>query len=39
MNKYKVNEKAILKNKSEIEIKENGEYVWMSEKQFKHKRG
>ena len=39
MNKYKVNEKAILKNKSEIEVKENGEYIWMSENPFKHKRG
>ena len=39
MNKYKINQKAILKNKSEIEISENGEYIWKSEKPFKHKRG
>ena len=39
MNKYKVNEKAKLKNKSEIQIKENGEYIWKSDKPFKHKRG
>ena len=39
MSKYKVNEKAKLKNQSEIEIKENGEYIWRSEKPFKHKRG
>jgi ABC-type sugar transport system, permease component len=39
LNKYKINEKAVLKNKSEIEIKENGEYLWKSEKEFKHKRG
>tara|TARA_B100000427_G_scaffold48153_1_gene36144 strand:+ start:156 stop:1295 length:1140 start_codon:yes stop_codon:yes gene_type:complete len=39
MNKFNVNEKAILKDKSEIEIKENGEYVWKAEKQFEHNRG
>ncbi len=39
MNKYKINQKAILKNKSEIEISENGEYIWKSEKPFKHERG
>ena len=39
MNKYKINEKAILKNKNEIEISENGEYIWKSKEPFKHKRG
>ena len=39
MNKFKVNEIAILKDQSKIEIKENGEYLWKSEKSFEHKRG
>ena len=39
MNKFKVNEIAILKDQSKIEIKENGEYLWKSEKTVEHKMG
>ena len=39
MNKYSVNETAILKNETEFQINDNGEYVWKSKKPFLHKRG
>tara|TARA_B100000676_G_C17983073_1_gene790214 strand:+ start:148 stop:1287 length:1140 start_codon:yes stop_codon:yes gene_type:complete len=39
MNKYRVNETAILKNETEFQINDNGEYVWKSKKPFLHKRG
>mgnify|MGYP001424998933 FL=1 len=39
MNKYSVNETATLKNGTEFNINDNGEYVWKSEKPFINKRG
>ena len=37
--KYKVGEIAKLNNGTEIEVKENGEYIWKSSKPFNNKRG
>ena len=39
INAYKVGEIAILKDKSEIIIFENGDYEWRSENEFKKKKG
>ena len=39
INKYKVGEIAKLNNGTEIEVKENGEYIWKSSKPFNNKRG
>ena len=39
MNKYSANETATLKNGTEFNINDNGEYVWKSEKPFINKRG
>ena len=39
INRYKVGEIAKLNNGTEIEVKENGEYIWKSSKPFNNKRG
>ena len=39
INRYKVGEIAKLNNNTEIEVKENGEYIWKSSKPFNNKRG
>ena len=39
INAYMVGEKAVLKDKSEIVVFENGDYEWKSEKEFKKKKG
>ncbi len=36
---YKVPVKIKMKNGSEFELKRNGEYIWTSQKEFKHKKG
>ena len=39
INAYMVGEKAVLKDKSEIVVFENGDYEWKSENEFKKKKG
>ncbi len=39
INAYMVGEKAVLKDKSEIVVFENGDYEWRSENEFKKKKG
>ena len=39
INRYKVGEIAQLNNDTQIEVKENGDYVWKSSEPFKNKRG
>ncbi len=39
INEFAIGETVILKDKSRITVYENGDYEWMSEKEFKKKRG
>ena len=39
INEYLIDEIAILKDGSKISVSENGDYLWISEKSFKNKKG